>query len=301
MKDKVLILGIAGFTGVHFINYIAQNNLSGTFKFVGVDLRSCDKAGFPIIETDLTVLSEVKSLLINQNPSYIINLIGTYSSIDFMQLIKINVGISQNILEICSVKNLPVKKILLIGSAAEYGACNYLPINEDQKPIPVSVYGISKLFQTEMALYYFHHRNANVTIARPFNLLGKGLSKLLSVGSFVSQIEKIENTGSISVGNINSKRDFIDIEDAINAYWKLLFYGKPGEIYNICVGSSHSIKEILDTLIFISGKKIDINVKEEFIKKNDLPDSFGDNSKLRKLFEWKIQYSLESSLLKMLN
>jgi len=299
MREKVLILGVAGFTGNHFARYIAKNKLTETFEFVGVDSIVCDYTGFPTQVMDLTVLSEVESLLVIEKPDYIINLTGTYNTTDFMQLLKVNVGISQNILESCSSINLSVKNILFIGSAAEYGASHNLPINEDQLPNPVNLYGISKLFQTETALYYFHNRNANVTIARPFNLLGKGLSKLLSVGSFVNQIDKIKEAGSISVGNMNTSRDFIDVEDAIDAYWKLLLYGKSGEIYNICAGSSHSIREILEILIKISGKKIDIVVKNEFIKKNDIPDSFGDNSKLKKLFDWKIQNSLENSLYNM--
>jgi GDP-4-dehydro-6-deoxy-D-mannose reductase len=299
MKDKILILGIAGFTGMHFKHYIAKNNLTETFDFVGVDFNPCDHAGFPTIKKDLTVYSEVESMLTNERPNYIINLTGTYSTVDFMQLIKVNVGISQNILESCSSRNIPVKNILLLGSAAEYGTSNNLPINEDQSPNPVNLYGISKLFQTETALYYFNNRNVNVTISRPFNLLGKGLSKALSIGSFIGQIKDAENDSSIFVGNINSKRDYIDISDAIDAYWNLLLFGKPGEIYNICKGCSSSIKEILDTLIKISGKKINIKVKDEFIKKNDIPDSFGDNSKLKKLFDWKVEDTLESSLFKM--
>jgi len=125
------------------------------------------------------------------------------------------------------------------------------------------------------------------------------LSKALSIGSFVAQIKDADNDSNIFVGNINSKRDYIDISDAIDAYWNLLLFGKPGEIYNICKGSSYSIKEILDAMIKISGKKINIEVKDKFIKKNDVPDSFGDNSKLKKLFDWKVGDSLESSLLKM--
>jgi GDP-4-dehydro-6-deoxy-D-mannose reductase len=299
MSEKILILGISGFTGKHFTRYIDKNKLTETYEFVGVDSIACGYIGFPTQVIDLTVSSEVDSLLAKEKPNYIINLTGTYNTTDFIQLLKVNVGISQNILESCSSLNLSVKNILFIGSAAEYGSSNTLPINEEQKPEPVNLYGISKLFQTEMALYYFHNRNANVTLARPFNLLGEGLPKLLSVGSFVAQIQKIEETGYISVGNVNAKRDFIDVEDAIDAYWKLLLYGKSGEIYNVCAGSSYSIKEILDLLIKMSGKKIDIVVNDEYMKKNDIPDSFGDNSKLRKLFDWKIQNSLENSLQKM--
>lgn len=299
MKDKVLILGIAGFTGSHFSQYISKNNLTEKFEFIGIDYHTCESTNFETLEIDLSVPLNIQTLLIERKPNYIINLVGTFTTADFSKVLSINVGISQTIFSVCLHEKIPVKNILVLGSAAEYGACKNFPICEDEKLSPISLYGLSKVFQSETALFYFNNHNVNVTIARPFNLLGKGLSKALSIGSFVDQIKDAENDSSIFVGNVNSKRDFIDICDAIDAYWKLLLFGKPGEIYNVCAGSSHSIKEILDTLIKISGKKINIEVKDEFIKMGDIPDSFGDNSKLKKLFDWNVEDTLESSLIKM--
>ena len=300
MKEKVLILGVAGFTGRHFSNYISDNGLTDTFDFLGVDSSDCKGIALSTKELDLTLHSNVRELLVRENPLYIINLIGSFASNDFSQMLKVNVGISQDIISICQSERIQTKNILLLGSAAEYGAGIYLPISEDQKPCPVSLYGLSKLFQTEMALYYFRNHQAKVTIARPFNLLGKGLSRSLSIGSFVKQIQEIKDSGPILVGNIKNKRDFIDINDAIDAYWKLLLFGKPGEIYNICSGHSHSIQEILEVLIKISKKKINVVVKDEFVKKDDIKDSYGNNSKLKELTNWQITESLENSLLKMI-
>jgi nucleoside-diphosphate-sugar epimerase len=298
-KDKVLILGVAGFTGKHFLTYIYNKKLTENFEFLGVDNYKCEVIDFPTLEMDLSVSSNVRTLLLTEKPDYIINLIGTFASNDFSQLFKINVDISQNIMAFCSIENIPIKNILLLGSAAEYGSCNNLPIAEDNKVSPVSMYGLSKVFQTESALYYSRNHNVNITVARPFNILGKGLSNALSIGSFVHQIKKAENNGSIYVGDINTKRDFIDISDAIDAYWKLLLFGNPGEIYNVCAGYSFSIKEILNIIIKLSGKKIEIVVNSEFFKKNDIQDSYGDNSKLKKLTNWHIKETIENALLKM--
>lgn len=299
MKDKVLILGSAGFTGRHFSEFISRNNLKEIYDFVGCDYTISGENDFRIITLDLSVQANVDSLIENEMPDYIINLVGTYSVIDFMQLIKINVGISKSILDICFRSKIPVKNILLLGSAAEYGNCSKMPIYESEKLSPVSIYGLSKVFQTETGMYFFRNMGINVTIARPFNLLGKGLPEFLSVGSFVKQIREAKDNDIISVGNINSRRDFIDISDAVEAYWNLLLFGRPGEIYNVCAGFSYSMEDILNLLIKIHGKKIQIVVKDELIKKNDINDIYGDNSKLKELTDWKPTQLLQSSLVKM--
>ena len=120
----------------------------------------------------------------------------------------------------------------------------------------MNLYGITKLFQTQYAEYYFRNFGLPIVVARTFNTFGKGLSKYLSIGSFMAQIDAMSDGGIIRVGNINSSRDFLRIENVVGRYWELLLKGKAGEIYNICSGAPRTIRSILEDLIRESGKSL---------------------------------------------
>ncbi|MDP2939813.1 MAG: GDP-mannose 4,6-dehydratase [Candidatus Omnitrophota bacterium] len=299
--DKVLILGINGFIGRHFQNYIVEKNLISDFSFTGVDKTEPDKfTGIKYKKIDLLDYSSFQELILEESPDYIINLTGTFNSENFELMEDINVGISRSIFKILLKKGVRIKNILLIGSAAEYGLNNNLPINEYEPLNPINPYGFSKSMQTLYALFYFNNFGINVNIARTFNLVGKDISTSLSIGSFANQIKKAQNGDTIYVGNLNTKRDFLNVEDAISAFWKILINEKKGEIYNVCSGRSYFIKDILNFLIEKSKKKLNVSVKKEYIKTSDTMDSYGDNAKLRKDTGWREENNIFTALKEML-
>jgi GDP-4-dehydro-6-deoxy-D-mannose reductase len=72
----------------------------------------------------------------------------------------------------------------------------------------------------------------------------------------------------------------------LDAYWKILLKGKSGEIYNVCCGKSFHIDQILTYLIEKSSKSLQIRVRNECVRKDDIPDIYGDNSKLKSDTGW---------------
>ena len=147
MTKKVLILGISGFTGRNFYKYLINNQLFNEFTFFGVDKfpnQDFDSQFIQFIETDLTLDENIENVLLEVNPDYILNLIGLFDSKDVDMTLKINYGISQKLLEFCVKNNLSPQNIVLIGSAAEYGYCDQLPINETTPLRPISSIWISK-------------------------------------------------------------------------------------------------------------------------------------------------------------
>ena len=57
-------------------------------------------------------------------------------------------------------------------------------------------------------------------------------------------------------GNLKSVRTFVDIEDAMSAYWLAAVKGKTGEIYNIGGNKTVSVKQFLNELLKNSKKLI---------------------------------------------
>lgn len=287
--DKILFLGSNSFTGYYFQKFINQKALEKQYKFIGTDISESNNSDFSVSDyirlnpLDRNALSNV---ITDLKPDYIINFIGTFSGASYNDYLDVNVNISKNIFDILLENKLNVKKVLLIGSAAEYGIVRDMPINENCSNNPVNYYGLSKLFQTHTARYFYNNYGIKTNVLRTFNIIGKGISKNLSIGNFIDKIEKANDGDSITVGNLFPRRDFLHIEDVIEAYWEVLKGGKSGEIYNVCSGRSIPMQDIFSTFVKMSSKNLSSTVDEKLIKKDEIMDIYGDNSKIKADTNW---------------
>ena len=101
-------------------------------------------------------------------------------------------------------------------------------------------------------------------------------------------------------GNLNSVRTFIDIDDAMEAYWLAAKKGKVGEIYNICGKEKISIKDFLRKLISFSNKKILFKLDKNLVRPKDIDLQIADCSKFRKHTGWKPKTNLNLAILNLL-
>jgi GDP-4-dehydro-6-deoxy-D-mannose reductase len=286
MKIKVLILGNQSFSGKYLKQYIKNHNLLQNYDIYGLDIKQdfLGERGFRQTICNVTNKNTLKKYILDISPDYIINFIGILKSSKLKTLFALNVELPITVLEIVRKNNLKVRNILLIGSAAEYGIAQKNPISENVALHPVTPYGLSKAIQTMYAQYYFAKYHIPVTIARTFNLIGKNISQELAIGSFVEKIAKAKSDDVIILNNANSKRDYIHVNDAINAYWQILINGRPGQIYNVCSGKSYKMITILKELIIANGKNIKVrsSTKTDDLVKNIV----GDNTKLKRETNW---------------
>lgn len=282
----VLIIGISGFTGRNFLKFVNKNKLSDKYKFIGCSrsLYQGDYSdNFTYKTCDLTNFEEIKGLILQERPTFILNFAGSFSIDDFDAFTRQNLKASQNLLEASTLIN-DIEKILLIGSAAEYGIPLENPVSENHPVRPVNFYGLTKLFQTQLASYYFRTHGTPVVTARTFNLTGDGISKKLSIGNFMSQIDSASNGDTLQVGNLQTYRDFLPIEIAVKHYWTLLKKGLPGEVYNVCSGEATKLEFLLKKLIERSGKDLNFVTNSRFLKKNDVEVITGSPKKLNSLY-----------------
>ncbi|MDP4091940.1 MAG: NAD-dependent epimerase/dehydratase family protein [Bacillota bacterium] len=296
---KILCLGSNSFTGYHFKDFIQKHKLYEKYAICGVDKDDYYYSHFKWIwyeKVNPLDKDSLKNIIVSFKPNYLINMIGTFQAVSFDEYYQLNANISRNIFEIIIENNIVIEKILLIGSAAEYGNARQLPVRESSPAAPVNLYGFSKLIQTEIAQYYFNNLGINVNVARTFNIIGKGISRKLAVGNFIEQINNAKDGDIIKVGNIKPKRDYLHIADVVEAYWQILMNGYPGEIYNVCSSVSLSMEEILTNLMNMAGKKLYFEIDDSLIKNNDISDIYGDNSKLISHTPWSPKKDLFSDL-----
>jgi len=300
MEKRILVIGSEGFIGKFFINfYIRQKNFIKESYMV--DIKNINKRNY--YQCDVTNYKKINKIIQKIKPDEIYNFSGSFSNIFDIDYLN-NVISTKNIFDsIISSKNINCK-ILLNGSAAEYGFIkeNNGPINENYPLNPISFYGLSKVYQTYLAKTYFFRNDIKVYIARPFNPIGYGISQNLFIGRLLNEIKKnLEKKSKIILGNLDNERDYLDIEDLIRAYEKIMKNGTPGEIYNIGSGKSIKIQELLN--IFLKTFKIDkseVEINKDFIKKFDIAKIIADNSKLKKL-NWEPKISLEDSVHRIKN
>jgi GDP-4-dehydro-6-deoxy-D-mannose reductase len=96
------------------------------------------------------------------------------------------------------------------------------------------------------------------------------------------------------VGNLDSVRDFLHVDDVIEAYRGLLEPSVPAEVYNVASERATSIRSILERLIEISGVSPQVEVDPDRWREADW--LVGDASKLRRATGWRPRLSLETIL-----
>jgi GDP-4-dehydro-6-deoxy-D-mannose reductase len=211
-----------------------------------------------------------------------------------------NIRMQLNVLEgVAQVR--PDCRVLVVGSSEEYGLVRpeELPIDEDTPLRPMSPYALSKVAQDLMGLQYHLTHKLHVVRVRPFNHIGPRQGVGFVAPDFASQIAAAElglQPPAIKVGNLDARRDFSDVRDVVQAYVMLITEGEPGQVYNVGAGKSHSMQELLDTLLAMSRVPIEVQQDPQRMRPSDVPDAVCDASRIRERIGWQAKISFEQSL-----
>ena len=298
-SGTLLVIGSGSFLARHFVEQSAWRR--ATARQLATAGR-CDSSGgdrhFSIDVGDDQALARVISQV---RPSHVLNCAGTTQG-GKEQMSLYNVLVSETIFATLekifpSAEERP--RVVLIGSAAEYGMPETEPVTEEHPLNPINDYGRSKKRQTELALGY-GSRVADVHVARVFNLLGVGLSQQLVMGSFVEQIAAMGSSGVLEVGNLETARDFLDVADAVRAIDLLLDGRGRRAVYQLASGRAVRIRELVDALIERSGKQVEIRVDPGRLRSGDIPSITGSVAALKEDTGWTPQRSAEQSVAEMM-
>ncbi|MEX1114057.1 MAG: GDP-mannose 4,6-dehydratase, partial [Akkermansiaceae bacterium] len=198
---------------------------------------------------DLCDANAVRRVLEMWRPERIYHLAGRCAE-DWERTFSSNVETTRVLLEtVCSL-SLPCR-ILLVGSAAEYGRVPPVALTEETPRGPVSIYGLTKAMQSEL-MGYFHRRfGLHVVMARPFNLYGEGCPSVLFPGHVAREISKVKAgaQSKVRVRDLSAKRDYLPVADAMRAYVRILENGRAGEVYHVASGVPVCMSDILLALL----------------------------------------------------
>ncbi len=191
-------------------------------------------------------------------------------------------------------------RCIYASSAEVYGTHtpgNY-PLYEGLVPRPTTPYAASKLAGEAVALAASHTYGIPTVITRAFNHVGPGQDPRFAVPAFAKGLAQIANGAEpvLAVGNLEARRDFLDVRDVVSAYIALARGGVDGEIYNVCSGRAVGMAEVLRTLISAAHVRVEVREVPELMRPSDTPLSVGDNAKLRAATGWQPRYSLAQTL-----
>lgn len=198
-----------------------------------------------------------------------------------------------NLLESC--RNGGIPKFVLASSSAPIGDTEP-PVHEEIAPHPKSPYGSSKLFGEAYCSSYFHSYGVKTIALRFGNVFGPGSYKKQSVvAKFVNQI--LNNEELEIYGNGKQTRDFIYVEDLLDAIIKSMESELGGEVFQIATNKERTVNELTEALVEeMKTRGYSSKVKHGEVRLGDVFRNYSDTSKAFKLLNWKAGFSFEEGI-----
>jgi GDP-4-dehydro-6-deoxy-D-mannose reductase len=189
-------------------------------------------------------------------------------------------------------------RVLITSSAFVYEPQNRA-ITEHDTIRPNSPYGTSKLAQEMVAMRAWQDDGIPSLIARAFNHVGPRQAPSFVASSIAKQIAEIEagtKPPVLSMGNLESERDIMDVRDTVRAYRAMMAAAKPGIPYNVCAGTPVRIRTLVELLQSKARVPIRIEQDPARIRPNDTPLVLGDHRRLTSDTGWAPQIPLTQTV-----
>lgn len=301
MKKEVIVTGVNGFVGEHVAR--ALKSAGNTVVGVGYDTKPNEKvAGLldTYLSCDLLDSSAVERID-TTNTHSVIHLAGLSAvGQSFEQprrYISDNALMTYNLLEKIS-KNPIAGRVVVVSSGALYNPNQPLPLSENSLVSASSPYAIGKL-ATEHVVSYFRNRGMQAVIARPFNHIGPGQGVGFLLPDLYQQLVARGEANTITVGNVDTKRDYTDVRDIVEGYTLLAFAESlQHEVYNLCAGRSLSGRQLLSLLKqAMQLPDITVTIDEKRVRPTDPADIYGSSARIRSELGWEPHYSIDQTVL----
>ena len=191
---------------------------------------------------------------------------------------------------LCILKEKKNFKLVHISSSEVYGfkkITNKISYSENVKTLPQNAYAKAKLEAEKLILKSNPKIIKNTIILRLFNVYGIGQTKKTIINDIISKLSL--NKKRIKLKNIYDERDYIFLNDVIDAIRYSLLSKNISGVYNVSSGKTISVKNIFKVIKDIIGK----NKVKLLDSRNFKYSSFssGKNLKIRKKIGWKPRYS----------
>jgi|TARA_B100001105_G_C22398760_1_gene448125 dTDP-glucose 4,6-dehydratase len=297
-NKEVLITGGCGFIGSEIVRQLSTIGANVTI----IDNLSSGKQeyieGIPnvkLINANIVNEDAVKSVV--KDKEYIINNAALPFIPDSYYMPKkffdVNVNATIN-LALAAIKEKKVKRFTHISSSEIYGTAKTIPMDENHVTLPQSTYAVSKLAGERVVFTMHKEHHLPAVIIRPFNSYGPNITQPYIIPEIITQILKGDK---VKLGNINAKRDFTYVSDTARAIiLSLITDGIIGEVINVGSQRSYSIKELVNLISELMGKKISIEMETSRFRPYDVDVLICNYERANRLLNWKPEISIRQGL-----
>ena len=258
---RVLVTGGAGFIGSHIVDSFVQEG----HEVAVVDDLSTGRAdnlnpGARVYSASITDLSALEEVFAREAPQLVSHHAAhtsvRHSMADPSFDAEVNVVGSINVLQLC-VKH-GARKLLFASSCAVYSEPSYLPMDESHPVRPQSAYGVAKYAVESYVRFYADVHGLTHTIFRYGNVYGPRQNPHAEAGVvaiFAGQL--LRGVQPTIFGDGSKTRDYVFVEDVVNA--NLLAMGERGdnEVYNLGRGEEVSDLEIFEAVRQATGADVE--------------------------------------------
>ncbi len=305
-NKKILVTGADGFIGSHLVERLLEEGCDvkafcyyNSFNSWGwLDTLPAEKLkNITIFTGDVRdpngVLTAMKGCDVVFHLAALIAIPFSYHSP--YSYIDTNVKGTLNIVQ--AAKDLGVERVLVTSTSEVYGTAQYIPIDEKHPRQPQSPYSASKIGADCIAESFYRSFNLPLTIVRPFNTYGPRQSARAVIPTIIIQL--LSGKEEIRLGDVTPTRDLLFVKDTVEGFVAIAKTDALiGEDCNIATQSEISVKDLAQELINQINPSARIVTEEERKRpeKSEVFRLYGANEKIRKLTDWKQNYTLAKGL-----
>jgi len=311
---KALITGAAGCVGSHMVNYLLDHtdwSITGVLRSHRTDTRNLAPPSnrLTCCIGDLSDPYCVPAIIANVKPDYIFHFAAQSYVMESIAspLRTLHNNIDSTFILLKEAKDA----IIVLASSAEvYGKTKALPkalamMNEKTPYHMASPYSLSKI-ATDLLGQYFHEAFGSKTlIARLFTHTGPRRGVVFAESNFAYQIAGIEKKKLppvLHVGNLDSTRTWLDVRDAVRAYYLLATVDPQyGQTYNIAGDHTCTLRQVVDLLLSMTKVKIEVSVDANRLRPIDANYQVPDTSKFTEHTGFKLEIPFEKTMQDLLD
>jgi UDP-glucose 4-epimerase len=300
---SALVTGAAGFIGSH----LAERLLESGETVIGVDRlsdyyspeikaanvkRLREDPAFTFVEADLM---QVAAPALLDGVSRVYHLAGQPGvrpswGRSFEIYTNDNVMATQALLE--AAKEASLERFVYASSSSVYGNAERFPTTEEDRPQPLSPYGVTKLAAEHLCHLYAKAHGVPACSLRYFSVYGPRQRPDMGFHRFIRAAAVGEPVRIFGDGL--QTRDFTYVVDIVAATLAAGERGRPGEVYNVAGGSRVTVLDVLGMLGRILDTEID--VRHEEAARGDARDTSGDTTKAARELGYVPSVSLDEGL-----
>jgi len=200
----------------------------------------------------------------------------------------VNVNGVINCLELCRKYNAK----FIFASSYVYGIPQFLPITENHSLVGFNPYAETKIIGEKICADYFKYFNVRSIILRPFNIYGKGQKDNFLIPLILKQAK----TGTLNLLDSRPKRDFIHVNDVIEAFKKAVENNSiEFDQFNVGYGKSYSVKQVVNIVNEMYDNKLIVKFSKNE-REHEVLDTIADISKIKIKLNWEPTIGIERGL-----